>query len=199
MEDFDNIENTELPAGEPPQEFSVVDPQTPVDPQESLEPEASFGQSSEADYGEMNSQSLMVDSEQEYTMSARPPQHVKNETTIGSMEDLPPPVVDDGLVTVQPVKFANFENDEFVVGMPRKNIDIMQDVDIKVTVELGRTKMKVRKVLDMAKGTIIEINKVAGEQVELYVCGKLVAYGEVIVIEDKFGLRITSIAENKPL
>lgn len=129
--------------------------------------------------------------------SAKAVAPIVNQTTIGTPDDIVKVEEDNGLVTVQPVKFANFENDEFIVGTPRKNIDIMQDVNIKTTVELGRTKMKVRKILDMTKGTIIEINKVAGEQVELYVCGKLVACGEVIVIEDKFGLRVTSIAETR--
>jgi flagellar motor switch protein FliN len=104
---------------------------------------------------------------------------------------------EEEIVTVQPIKFANFENDQVAVGTPKKNLDIMQDIMIKVTVELGRCKMKLKKVLDIQKGSIIEINKVAGEQVELFVSGKLVAIGEVIVMEDKFGLRITSIVEDK--
>ena len=106
---------------------------------------------------------------------------------------------DDEVITVKPIRFASFENEVSAVGTPRKNLDIMQDVKAKITVELGRCKMKVKKVLDIQKGSIIEINKVAGEQVELFVCGKLVAHGEVIVIEDKFGLRITSIIEDKTL
>lgn len=129
-------------------------------------------------------------------------QHIKKPTpTVTTDNSITPDKTFDkhnnDFVTVQPVKFASFENDELVIGTPRKNLDIMQDVNIKITVELGRAKMKVKKILDMNKGTIIEINKVAGEQVELYVCGKLVAFGEVIVIEDKFGLRITSIAETR--
>ncbi len=107
--------------------------------------------------------------------------------------------LDDEVITVKPIRFASFENEVSAVGTPRKNLDIMQDVKAKITVELGRCKMKVKKVLDIQKGSIIEINKVAGEQVELFVCGKLVAHGEVIVIEDKFGLRITSIIEDKSL
>ena|GEM_PF-6749132 len=103
----------------------------------------------------------------------------------------------DELVTVQPVRFANFDNDDQTVGPPRKNLDIMQDVGMRLTVELGRTRMKVRKLLDITKGSIIEIDKMAGDQAELFVCGKLVARGEVIVIEDKFGLRIASIVEQK--
>lgn len=106
---------------------------------------------------------------------------------------------EDEIVTVQPIKFASFENDQIAVGTPKKNLDIMQDIMIKVTVELGRCKMKLKKVLDIQKGSIIEINKVAGEQVELFVSGKLVAIGEVIVMEDKFGLRITSIVEDKQI
>lgn len=106
---------------------------------------------------------------------------------------------EDEVVTVQPIKFASFEGDQIAVGTPKKNLDIMQDIMIKVTVELGRCKMKLKKVLDIQKGSIIEINKVAGEQVELFVSGKLVAIGEVIVMEDKFGLRITSIVEDKQI
>ncbi len=107
--------------------------------------------------------------------------------------------LDDEVITVKPIRFASFENEISAVGTPKKNLDIMQDVKAKITVELGRCKMKVKKVLDIQKGSIIEINKVAGEQVELFVCGKPVAHGEVIVIEDKFGLRITSIMEDKSL
>lgn len=103
----------------------------------------------------------------------------------------------DEIVTVQPVRFASFDNDEQITGPPRKNLDIMQDVGVKLTVELGRTKMKVRKLLEITKGSVIEIDKIAGEQAELFVCGKLVARGEVIVIEDKFGLRIAGIVEQK--
>ena len=106
---------------------------------------------------------------------------------------------EDEVVTVQPIKVASFEGDQIAVGTPKKNLDIMQDIMIKVTVELGRCKMKLKKVLDIQKGSIIEINKVAGEQVELFVSGKLVAIGEVIVMEDKFGLRITSIVEDKQI
>ena len=106
---------------------------------------------------------------------------------------------EEEIVTVQPIKFASFENDQIAVGTPKKNLDIMQDIMIKVTAELGRCKMKLKKVLDIQRGSIIEINKVAGEQVELFVSGKLVAIGEVIVMEDKFGLRITSIVEDKQI
>lgn len=99
------------------------------------------------------------------------------------------------LVTVSPVEFVSFDEDkENYSDDPKANLDIMQDVKMHVTVELGRAKSSVKKILDLTKGSIVELNKVAGEQVELYVNGKFVAWGEVIVIEDKFGLRVTNVS-----
>ena len=73
------------------------------------------------------------------------------------------------------------------------NIDLIMDVALEVTVELGRTKKSISEVLDFAPGTIIELDKVAGEPVEVFVNGKMVARGEVVVIEESFGVRITEI------
>ena len=95
-------------------------------------------------------------------------------------------------VTVQPVKFASFDNSPTVSG-DGKNLDLLMDIKLKLTVELGRTEMPIKKVLELARGSVIELDKIAGEPVELYANGKLIANGEVVVIEDNFGLRITSI------
>ena len=67
-----------------------------------------------------------------------------------------------------------------------------------VSVELGRTKTSIREVMEMETGSIVELDKIAGEQVEIFVNEKLVARGEVIVIEDKFGVRITSTSIANP-
>ena len=96
-------------------------------------------------------------------------------------------------VTVQPVQFASFEETENSQGDATKNLDILMDVKLQLTVELGRAVLPIKKVLELTRGSIIELEKVAGEPVELYANGKLIAYGEVVVIEDNFGLRITSI------
>ena len=64
-----------------------------------------------------------------------------------------------------------------------------------MTVELGKTELPIKKVLELTKGSIVTLNKAAGEPVELYANGKLIAYGEVVVIEDNFGLRITHITD----
>ena len=69
----------------------------------------------------------------------------------------------------------------------------VSDVPLEVTVELGRTKKAISDILDFAPGTIIELDKVAGEPVDVIVNGKLVAKGEVVVIEESFGVRVTEI------
>lgn len=101
----------------------------------------------------------------------------------------------DATVTVQPVKFASFEELNKSQGELNKNLEILMDIKLQLTVELGRTELPIKKVLELTRGSIIELEKVAGEPVELYANGKLVAHGEVVVIEDNFGLRITSITE----
>lgn len=101
----------------------------------------------------------------------------------------------DEPVTVQPVKFASFEDLEQVKGPQNQNLNILLDIKLQLTVELGRTELPIKKVLELTKGSIITLNKAAGEPVELYANGKLIAFGEVVVIEDNFGLRITHITD----
>lgn len=102
---------------------------------------------------------------------------------------------EDGPVTVQSIKFASFEDLNQAQGEINKNLDILMDIKLQLTVELGRTELPIKKVLELTRGSIIELEKVAGEPVELYANGKLIANGEVVVIEDNFGLRITSITD----
>lgn len=104
-------------------------------------------------------------------------------------------VSEDGAVTIQPVKFASFDQMEQVSGEENKNLDILMDVKLQLNVELGRCELPIKKVLELTRGSIIELDKVAGESVELFANGKLIAQGEVVVIDDNFGLRITSITE----
>ena len=101
----------------------------------------------------------------------------------------------DSTVTVQPVQFASFEDLDQVQGPQNQNLNILLDVKLQLTVELGRTELPIKKVLELTKGSIVTLNKAAGEPVELYANGKLIAYGEVVVIEDNFGLRITHITD----
>ena len=72
-------------------------------------------------------------------------------------------------------------------------LDLILDVPLKVTVELGRTRMQIRDVLDLGKGSVVELDKLAGEPVDMLVNGKLIAKGEVVVIDENFGIRVTDI------
>lgn len=83
-----------------------------------------------------------------------------------------------------------------------RGFERVQDIPLEITVELGRTKLLIRDILDLETGAIIELEKMAGEPVDLLANGLLVARGEVVVIEDNFGVRITEIitqAERKEL
>ncbi|SDB10440.1 flagellar motor switch phosphatase FliY [Eubacterium oxidoreducens] len=95
-------------------------------------------------------------------------------------------------VTVQPAQFGAFNPAANNFVQP-ENIDLIMDVPLDVTVELGRTTKSIQEILDFAPGTIIELNKIAGEPIDILVNGKYVAKGEVVVIEESFGVRITEI------
>ena len=96
-------------------------------------------------------------------------------------------------VTVQPVKFGAFDDQPSAVGDNNQNLDLVMDIRLNLTVELGRTQLTIKEVLELTRGSVVELERVAGEPVDLYANGKLIAKGEVVVIEDNFGLRITSI------
>ena len=95
-------------------------------------------------------------------------------------------------VNVQPAQFQPFTG-AYPMQYSPENIDLIMDVPLEVTVELGRTHKSIQDILDFAPGTIIELNKIAGEPIDVLVNGKYVAKGEVVVIEESFGIRITEI------
>lgn len=74
-----------------------------------------------------------------------------------------------------------------------RNLDLILDIPLRVTVELGRTKMLVSELLNLGQGSVIELNKLAGEPMEVLVNDKLVARGEAVVVNEKFGVRLTDI------
>lgn len=98
-------------------------------------------------------------------------------------------------VNVQAAQFQTF-NSDFAPNNQRENIDLIMDVPLEVTVELGRTSKSIKDILEFAPGTTVELNKVAGEPIDILVNGKYVAKGEVVVIEENFGIRITDIIKN---
>ncbi|MBQ2575809.1 MAG: flagellar motor switch phosphatase FliY, partial [Lachnospiraceae bacterium] len=97
-------------------------------------------------------------------------------------------------VNVEQAQFTPFAQNIMPAYSP-ENIDLIMDVPLEVTVELGRTHKSIHDILEFAPGTIIELNKIAGEPVDVLVNGKYVAKGEVVVIEEAFGVRITEIVK----
>lgn len=95
-------------------------------------------------------------------------------------------------MNIQPAQFQSFSNDMNTMAA-QENIGLIKDVPLEVTVELGRTQKSISEILDFAPGTIIELDKIAGEPIDVLVNGKFVAKGEVVVIEESFGVRVTEI------
>ena len=95
-------------------------------------------------------------------------------------------------INVQPAQFQSFSNDGSAIA-GQENIGLIMDVPLNVTVELGRTSKSISEILDFAPGSIIELDRIAGEPIDVLVNGKLVAKGEVVVIEECFSVRITEI------
>lgn len=99
-------------------------------------------------------------------------------------------------VNIAPAQFQPF----MMAGSPllqTEHIDLLLDVPLEVTVELGRTSKSIKEILDFAPGTIIELSRLAGEPIDVLVNGKYVAKGEVVVIEEAFGIRVTEIIKDK--
>lgn len=95
-------------------------------------------------------------------------------------------------VNVQPAQFANF-NPGVPAHAEDTNLNLLLDIPLKVTVELGRTQKVIKDILDLSQGSIIELDKLAGEPVDILVNNKLIAKGEVVVIDENFGVRVTDI------
>jgi len=83
--------------------------------------------------------------------------------------------------------------DLFPPSQPQRSVEFLLDVPLQVTVELGRAKMKIADLLKLAKGSVVELDKVAGEALDLRVNGQLVARGEAVIVNDKFGVRLTDV------
>ena len=84
-------------------------------------------------------------------------------------------------------------------GEGRCNLDLILDISVSVSVELGHTNMLIKDILALSQGSIVELDKVAGTPVELFVRGKLLAQGEVVVVDENFGVKITNICGSEEL
>ncbi len=101
-----------------------------------------------------------------------------------------------GGVEVHPAEFGPMTNQSGVNDLPR-NVNMLMDIGLEVTVELGRKQMLISDILKMGKGSIVELEKSAGEPLDIFVNGRKLAEGEVVVVDDHFGIRITQLADPK--
>lgn len=130
---------------------------------------------------------------------AAAPMQDSNMMAMGQMQGMMPqqmavpyamPQVQD--VNIAPAQFQAFQPVQSPL-LQTENIDLLLDVPLEVTVELGRTSKSIKEILDFAPGTIVELNRLAGEPIDVLVNGKYVAKGEVVVIEEAFGIRVTEV------
>ncbi len=100
---------------------------------------------------------------------------------------------DRGPATVRQVQFSSLDQTtvEPAAATSAAPLDMLMDVPLKISVELGRTRLAVKEVLALQHGSVVELDRLAGEPVDVLVNDRLVARGEVVVIEDRFGIRIT--------
>ena len=97
--------------------------------------------------------------------------------------------------SVSPAAFANFAAAPGAAPTPAagNDINMILDIPVQLTVELGRTKIPIRNILQLAQGSVVELDALAGEPMDVLVNGFLIAQGEVVVVNDKFGIRLTDI------
>jgi flagellar motor switch protein FliN/FliY len=92
----------------------------------------------------------------------------------------------------QPKVFSELTSEASAAGAPGR-IDMILDIPVQLTVELGRTKIPIRNLLQLAQGSVVELDRLAGEPMDVLVNGCLIAQGEVVVVNDKFGIRLTDV------
>lgn len=93
--------------------------------------------------------------------------------------------------TVQPIQFEEFTENLF--ANEKENMELLMDLQLQVSVELGKVKKPIKDILQFTQGTIVELDRLAGENVDVLVSGKIIAKGEVVVVDQNFGVRITQI------
>ena len=90
---------------------------------------------------------------------------------------------------------AGFENleDDALANDEEVNLDVILDVPVDISMEIGRTKISIRNLLKLNQGSVIELDRLAGEPMDVMINGTLIAHGEVVVVNDKFGIRLTDV------
>jgi len=104
-------------------------------------------------------------------------------------------------VSVKPLRLTSFDEDGDLQNAEggNSNFDLILGVPLDVSVEIGRTRMEVKSILNIRQGSIVELDRLAGDSVDVIVNGQLIAKGDVVIIEDNFGVRITQILSEQEM
>ena len=93
----------------------------------------------------------------------------------------------------EPAPMRNFDADAAAANLPPGTLDNILEIPVTVTVEIGSTKVAIRNLLQLNQGSVVELDRLAGEPLDVLVNGTLIAHGEVVVVNDKFGIRLTDV------
>jgi len=93
----------------------------------------------------------------------------------------------------QPAALQNLEDDSAGKSMEDVNLDVILDIPVTISLEIGRTGISIRNLLHLNQGSVVELDRLAGEPLDVLVNGTLIAHGEVVVVNEKFGVRLTDI------
>ena len=110
-----------------------------------------------------------------------------------------PPVQEPRVINSKPVALPNFAAAESLGAEQKENLELIMSVPLEVSVEIGRTRRKVEDILTFSKGSLVVLDKLAGDQVDVFVNGLCIARGDVVVIDDNFGVRITEVLQKPEL
>lgn len=128
--------------------------------------------------------------------AARPAAQPSNRRPVGPAAKPAPPVD----YNISNAAYSSFDDEEVPLSEDQNNnLNMIMTVPLQITVEIGRTTKKIKDILDFTTGTIVELNKQAGSQVDIFVNGKAIAKGDVVVVDDYYGVRITEVSSNSEI
>ena len=143
---------------------------------------------------ELEKEDLTTDTD-ESTEQETVQDETENSDEIGSDDEESSPDENDS--ETERVEFHEFDSDQATEENAQNNINILKDVNVEVSVELGRITMSLGDVLNLSKGSVVELENLAGEQINVLVNGQKIAMGEVVVIGEHFGVRISKLISTK--
>ena len=186
---FDSAENTEDVTAPPLEKAPAAPvPQTPVSPAPFAEEAAP-----PPPVQQVPPQAYVAPAQQPYY--PYPPQQPQYQAPPQGYAYAPVPTADP--IKIREYDFNDFSSSSVATHEQVSNLDLVMNVPVVVTVELGRTKRKIKEILEFGQGTIVELDKQAGTQVDVIVNGQLIARGDVVVVDDNFSIRITEILKNR--